>query len=58
MWKFKLMKKHIYPIKNFYFEDCEFCIPNNFDAYLTTDFGNWQEVPENIWTHNTIIKIK
>lgn len=58
MWKFKLMKKHIYPIKNFYFEDCEFCIPNNFDAYLTTEFGNWQEVPENIWTHNTIIKIK
>lgn len=58
MWKFKLMKKHIYPIKNWFFEDYEFCVPNNFDAYLTTEFGNWQEVPENIWTHNTIIKLK
>lgn len=31
-----------------YFEDYEFCVPNNIDAYLTTEFGNWQEGPQNI----------
>ena len=58
MWKFKLMKKHIYPIKNCCFEDHEFCVPNNVDAYLTTEYGNWQEVPQTIWTHKAKILIK
>lgn len=40
-----------------YFEIYKFCIPNNIDAYLTTEFGKGQEVPHNIWTHNTIIEL-
>lgn len=58
MWKFKMMKKQIYPIINFVFEGYELCAPNNVDTYLTAEFGNWQEVPQNIWTHKAIIKIK
>lgn len=55
MWKYKLQKQHIFPIIRHNFEGIELCVPNDFDAYLTTEFGDWQEVPENIWTHNTKI---
>lgn len=58
MWKYNLNKNQVFPIKNYFFEKYEFCVPNNYDAYLTTEFGNWQDVPQNIWTHNAIIKIK
>lgn len=58
IWKYYLWKKHIYPIKNCIFENYEFCAPNDFDAYLTTEFGNWREVPKSIWTHKAIIEIK
>ena len=58
MWKNKLRKDYIYPIKTCIFEDYEFCAPNNFDAYLTEEFGDWQEVPQNIWTHKTTIELK
>ena len=58
IWKFTLMKDCIYPVNTCIFEDSEFCIPNNFDAYLTEEFGDWQEVPTNIWTHQATIIIK
>ena len=58
MWKYTLMKDSIYPIKTSIFEDSEFCVPNDFDAYLTEEFGDWQEVPTNIWTHQATIIIK
>ena len=58
IWKYKLLKNHIYPIRNCTFEDSEFYCPGDFDAYLTTQYGNWQDVPNNIWTHQAEIIIK
>ena len=55
MWKYKLRKKDIFPIIRYNFEGIELCVPNNYDAYLTTEFGDWQEIPENIWTHKAKI---
>lgn len=57
MWKYKLRKDFIYPIIRHDFEGIELCVPNNYDAYLTTEFGDWQEIPENIWTHHAKIKL-
>ena len=57
IWNFKLRKKHIFPIIRHNFEGKELCVPNDYDAYLTTEFGDWQEIPENIWTHNAKISL-
>lgn len=57
MWKYKLRKNHIFPIERHNFEGIELCVPNDCDAYLTTEFGNWEEIPENIWTHQAKIML-
>lgn len=55
MWKYKLWKQQIFPIIRRDFEGTRLCVPNNFDAYLTTEFGDWEEIPETIWTHQAKI---
>lgn len=38
-------KDKTYPTKMFKFEDGEFPCPNDPDAFLTSQYGNWREVP-------------
>lgn len=58
IWKYKLKKKDIYPLNKYTFENSQFNIPHDYDAYLTTEFGNWKEIPNNIWTHQATIILK
>lgn len=37
--------KTLYPTKTAIFEDGEFPIPNDPDAFLTSQYGNWRETP-------------
>lgn len=39
------LKSDIYPLVKHKFEDTEFNIPRNYDAYLTSHYGNYNELP-------------
>ena len=58
IWKYKLKKESIYPLSQCTFEKYDFCIPGNYDQYLKTEFGNWQNIPQNIWNHQATIVLK
>lgn len=54
---FRFEKEKIYPTRMTKFEDGEFPIPNNPEAYLKSQYGSWQEIPppEKRPRHATII---
>lgn len=54
---FRFDKAKIYPTRMMRFEDGEFPIPNDPEAFLTTQYGNWKEIPppEKRPRHATII---
>lgn len=58
IWKYKLRKSSIYPITTYKFEGVNLCIPSNYDEYLKIEFGNWEDIPQNIWTHQADIILK
>jgi lipopolysaccharide cholinephosphotransferase len=58
IWKYKLNKKSIYPLSQCTFENYDFFAPGNYDQYLKTEFGNWQDIPQNIWNHQANIVLK
>lgn len=58
IWKYKLKKESIFPITKCKFEEYNFCIPSDYDEYLKTEFGNWEDIPQNIWTHQANIIFK
>jgi len=57
IWNYRLEKKTIYPLVKYAFEDSNFYIPNDFNNYLKREFGNWEEIPHNIWTHQADIRL-
>lgn len=47
IWKKEyILKSDLYPLVEHTFEDTEFLIPNNADAYLTTHYGEYMKLPE------------
>lgn len=52
--------KDIYPLGRIKFENSELNCPGNVDAYLTTAFGNWKDIPDesHIQTHNATFLFK
>ncbi len=53
-------KDEIFPLKRIKFEDAEFFVPNNSDAYLTRVYGNYMQLPniEKVHVHTIDIKFK
>ena len=41
-----ILKSDLYPLIKHKFEDSEFCVPNNYDKYLTTHYGDYNTLPE------------
>lgn len=39
------LKTDLFPLVKQKFEDTEFYIPNNWEAYLTNHYGNWRQLP-------------
>ena len=52
--------KHIYPLRRIAFEGHEFNAPCDVDGYLTTLYGQWQQIPsaDKIQTHQVEIAFK
>lgn len=44
-WNSFLDKKDIFPLKRYKFEDAEFLVPNNYDGYLRSLFGDYTILP-------------
>lgn len=45
-WKTEYIKKSdLYPLKLYEFEDTKFYIPNNEEAYLSTHYGDYKQLP-------------
>lgn len=40
-----ILKSDLYPVKKKKFEEVEVFIPNNYDKYLTTHYGNYRKLP-------------
>lgn len=55
---YKHKEKNIFPLKKISFEGYQFSCPNNVEAYLTEQYGDWKKLPEpnSIHTHNIIVK--
>jgi len=41
-------KETIFPLKEIYFENHKYFIPNNTDKYLTVNFGDYLKIPNNV----------
>lgn len=39
------LKEDLFPLVKHQFEDTEFLIPGNWDAYLTNHYGDWRKLP-------------
>lgn len=40
-----VLKSDLFPLVKHKFEDAEFYIPRNYDAYLTNHYGDWRKLP-------------
>ena len=40
-----ILKKDLYPLQYHAFEDINAYIPNNWDTYLKTHYGNYRKLP-------------
>ncbi len=54
--KTTVLEKDIYPLKTMQFEDYEFPVPNNVDAYLTSVYGDYMKLPPEDKRHNHVAK--
>lgn len=45
IYKHSYKTADIYPLKKLQFEDGEFPVPGNIDAYLAAQYGDWRQVP-------------
>lgn len=48
----RLDLKDILPVREVEFEGCLLPVPNNYDTYLTSAYGNWRELPKEVQIHN------
>ena len=55
---FQLQRKKHISTKKISFEGYQFSCPNNVEAYLAEQYGDWKKLPEpnSIHTHNVIVK--
>lgn len=54
-WYYSMAPDTIFPLGKAVFEGHEFPVPADFDAYLTSVYGDWRQIPDsdNIATHDT-----